>query len=66
MLLQGKPKNAWAVIEAQTEFVRMYRDFSKDRKYNLTLTKQKKPEGLLNLWLIWQVYINKKHKYSDL
>jgi hypothetical protein len=66
MLLQCKPKNAWAVIEAQTEFICSYRNFTKDRKENLTLTKHKKPEGLLNLWLIWQVYINKKKKYSDL
>ena len=66
MLAQGKPKNAWAVIEAQTEFVRIYRNFTNDRKQNLTLTTNKKPKGLLNLWLIWQVYINKKHKYSDL
>jgi hypothetical protein len=66
MLLQGKPKNAWAVIEAQTEFIKTYRNFTKDRKQNLALTTNKKPIGFLNLWLIWQVYINKKHKYSDL
>ena len=66
MLLQGKPKNAWAVIEAQTEFIRMRSDFKGDRNKNLALTKHKKPSGLLNLWLIWQVYINKKQKYSDL
>lgn len=66
MLLEGKPKNAWAVVEAQIEFIKMYRDFSRDREYNLKATKQKKPEGLLNLWLIWQVYFNKKKKFSDL
>ena len=66
MLLQRKPKNAWAVIEAQTEFIRMYKNFKADRATNLALTKHKKPSGLLNLWLIWQVYINKKQKYSDL
>ena len=66
MLLQRKPKNAWAVIEAQIEFIRMHKDFKADREKNLALTKHKKPSGLLNLWLIWQVYINKKQKYSDL
>ena len=66
MLLQRKPKNAWAVIEAQIEFIRMRKDFKSDRERNLILTKHKKPSGLLNLWLIWQVYINKKQKYSDL
>lgn len=66
MLLQRKPKNAWAVIEAQIEFIRMRKDFKADREKNLALTKHKKPSGLLNLWLIWQVYINKKQKYSDL
>lgn len=66
MLLQNKPKNAWAVIEAQTEFIRIYKDFKTDREKNLALTIHKKPSGLLNLWLIWQVYINKKQKYSDL
>lgn len=66
MLIQGKPKNAWAVIEAQIEFIKMIKDFKSDRAKNLSLTTQKKPIGLLNLWLIWQVYINKKHKYSDL
>lgn len=66
MLLQRKPKNAWAVIEAQIEFIRMRKDFRPDREKNLALTKHKKPSGLLNLWLIWQVYIDKKQKYSDL
>ena len=66
MLLQNKPKNAYAVIEAQIEFIKMRKDFKIDRKQNLALTKYKKPSGLLNLWLIWQVYINKKQKYSDL
>lgn len=66
MLVQRKPKNAWAVIEAQIDFLRMRKDFKADRMHNLALTKQKKPSGLLNLWLIWQVYINKKQKYSDL
>ena len=66
MLLQRKPQNAWAVIEAQINFIKMHKDFKNDRKHTLSLTKHKKPSGLLNLWLIWQVYINKKQKYSDL
>ena len=66
MLLQNKPKNAKAVIEAQIEFIKMRKEFKIDRKKNIALTKYKKPSGLLNLWLIWQVYINKKQKYSDL
>ncbi len=66
MLLQRKPKNAWAVIEAQIEFIKIRKNFKSDRERNLALTKHKKPSGLLNLWLIWQVYINKKQKYSDL
>lgn len=66
MLLQRKPQNAWAVIEAQINFIKMHKDFKNDRKHNLSLTKHKKPSGLLNLWLIWQVYINKKQKYSNL
>lgn len=66
MLLQNKPKNAKAVIEAQIEFIKMRKEFKTDRKKNIELTKYKKPSGLLNLWLIWQVYINKKQKYSDL
>ena len=65
-LLQRKPKNAWAVIEAQIEFIKIRKNFKSDRERNLALTKHKKPSGLLNLWLIWQVYINKKQKYSDL
>ena len=66
MLLQKKPKNAWAIIRAQAEFIRIHKDFKSDREKNLTLTKHKKPLGLLNFWLIWQVYINKKKKYSSL
>ena len=65
MLAQGKPRNAWAVVEAQIEFIKLFRGFKADRKKNLSLTKEKKPSGLLNFWLIWQVYINKKQKYSD-
>ena len=65
MLAQGKPRNAWAVVEAQVEFIKLFKDFTADRKQNIALTKEKKPKGLLNFWLIWQVYINKKKKYSD-
>ena len=66
MLIQKKPKNALAVIQAQIEFIKTFKNFSADRKKNLSLTIEKKPLGLLNFWLIWQVYINKKHKYTDL
>lgn len=66
MLVQRKPQNAWAVIKAQIQFLKMRNQFTPDRKLNLALTKHKKPVGLLNFWLIWQVYINKKQKYSDL
>ena len=66
MLVQSKPRNAWAFIEAQVEFIKLAREFKTDRKKNLALTKEKKPKGLLNFWLIWQVYIGKRKKYSDL
>jgi hypothetical protein len=65
MLAQGKPRNAWAVIEAQIEFIKLFKQFKPDRTKNLDLTTEKNPIGLLNFWLIWQVYINKKKKYSD-
>lgn len=66
MLLQGKKEHFKAVINARRDFRKTKNDFRADRRTNLSLTVTKKIKGRLNLWVIWQVYINKKTKFSDL
>lgn len=66
MLLQGKWDKFKAVLKARKDFVRTRKDFTADRKKNLRLTTTKNIEGRLNLWIVWQVYINKKVKFSEL
>ncbi|MCQ2344258.1 MAG: glycosyltransferase family 2 protein [Paludibacteraceae bacterium] len=66
MLLQGKKEHFNAVIKARKDFRKSKKEFMADRKKNLSLTVTKKINGRLNLWIIWQVYINKKRKFSEL
>lgn len=66
MLIQRKPKNARAVLEAQKEFYSMKKDFKNDRTANLKMTTIKIPEGMMKKWLLWQVMVKKKQKFDEL
>lgn len=65
MLLQRKPQNAKAVITANIEFIKLKKQFKQDRIVNKELTTEKKPIGLLNHMLLWQVYICKRREFKQ-
>ncbi len=64
MLLQGKPRNAYAVIEGNIEFARMRKGFKSDRDTNRMASTTSKPYGILNQMLLWQVYIHRKLTFN--
>lgn len=46
MLLTGKAKNAWAVVQARWDFQHMKASYREIRRENLRLTTQKRPTGM--------------------
>lgn len=64
MFLQGKKQNAKAVISGNIQFMRMKKQFKADKKRNITSATCKKPYGILNHLLLWEVYI-KRNKTFD-
>ena len=59
LLLQGKTKNAAAVLRAMRHSRRMRRDFAADRQQNLRLTVVPEPEGLFRGSILWQYYVKR-------
>lgn len=64
MLLQGKPHNAKAVFTAQREFFQQKESFKQDREQNLVQTKNRRPEGIMSGFLLWQVYAKRRVKFN--
>lgn len=62
-LLDGKRKDAWAVSRAHQYFFRyFFRNARKRKKY----PKKYNARGQYKNSIIWDYYVNKIHKYSDL
>ncbi len=66
MLWGGKFKNALKVSKAHQDFLRMKKDFSSKRKENLAATINPYPKEILRKSIIFQYYIKRKRKYSDI
>ncbi len=62
-LLQGKGKDAWAVSRShQAFFINFFKNSKKRKKYNVSFNKK----GLYKKSIIWDFYVNKIQKFSDL
>ena len=62
-LLQGKGKDAWAVSRShQAFFINFFKNSNKRKKYNVSFNKK----GLYKKSIIWDFYVNKIQKFSDL
>lgn len=62
-LLQGKGKDAWAVSRShQAFFINFLKNSKKRKKYNVSFNKK----GLYKKSIIWDFYVNKIQKFSDL
>lgn len=66
MLLQGKPKNAKAVLEAQRDFWKMKSDFRSCREENKQKTKSVSPEGMYQNSILLAYYLRGKKTFAQL
>ena len=62
-LVQGKGKDAWAISRShQAFFTNFFKNSKKRKKYNVPFNKK----GLYKKSIIWDFYMNKIQKFSDL
>lgn len=62
-LVQGKGKDAWAISRShQAFFTNFFKNSKKRKKYNVPFNKK----GLYKKSIIWDFYVNKIQKFSDL
>ena len=57
---------AWAVARAWRSYNALRPDFRPDRERNLRLATQPMPAGILPLSLLWQYYVRRRKRFSDL
>lgn len=65
-LLLLQPRNAWAVARAWRSYKTLRPGFRADRERNLRLATQPLPTGILPLSLLWQYYVRRRKRFSDL
>lgn len=62
-LVQGKPKDAWAISRAhQSFFINIFKNSKKRRNFSAVENKN----GIYKKSIIWDFYVNKIQKFSDL
>jgi len=66
LLMQGKFRNAFAIIRAEISFISKYHQFHYDRKNNLHLTKISTPKGLFKGVILWRYYVKKEQTAQNL
>ncbi|MCQ2325418.1 MAG: glycosyltransferase, partial [Paludibacteraceae bacterium] len=66
MLLTGKPKNAWAVIQARFAFWKAIPSYRLKRQENLQKTVIHLSKTMQPFSILWQYYVQGKHTYSAL
>ena len=62
-IIQGKGKDAWAVSRAHQDFfINFIRNSKKRKKYSVIENKN----GIYQKSIIWDFYVNKIQKFTDL
>lgn len=62
-LLQGKPKDAWAISRAHQSFFRQFRQNAKKRK---RIRQKSTLKGVYKGWIVWVFWVNKIRKFNNL
>lgn len=66
LLLTGKPRNAWAVLQARRDYRRMRPSFKARRKENLEKAVLIHIPEIIRNSIIFNYYLRKKKRFSDL
>ena len=62
-LIQGKFKDAWAISRAHQDFfINFFQNSKKRKKYQAIANKK----GIYNKFIVWDFYVNKIQKFSNL
>lgn len=66
MLLQGQPKNTWAIVRAHWSFYAHLFQLIRKRKALRSLRSERNSEGIVSIKILPAYFFKKKKKFSDL